>query len=143
MVELGHIALYVTNLDQSVEFYSSVIGLKLAAQEHPIAFFSSPTTHHCLTLIEIGIANGHYKELKPGLYHIAFKAGNSLEELKKIKEKLLEQKVTIVGAADHTVTKSLYILDPDVNEVELYVDVSDAWKDDARALLSPAQLLEI
>ena len=29
----------------------------------------------------------------------------------------------IVGASDHTVTHSLYILDPDGNEVELYIDV--------------------
>ena len=30
---------------------------------------------------------------------------------------------TVVGASDHTVTHSLYILDPDGNEIELYVDV--------------------
>jgi catechol-2,3-dioxygenase len=34
-----------------------------------------------------------------------------------------------VGASDHTVTHSLYILDPDGNEIELYVDVPGVdWK---------------
>ncbi len=35
----------------------------------------------------------------------------------------------MVGSADHTVTHSLYILDPDGNEIELYVDVPGVdWK---------------
>jgi catechol-2,3-dioxygenase len=36
---------------------------------------------------------------------------------------------TVVGTSDHTVTHSLYILDPDGNEIELYVDVPGVdWK---------------
>ena len=36
---------------------------------------------------------------------------------------------TVVGASDHTVTHSLYIEDPDGNEIELYVDVPGVdWK---------------
>ena len=39
--------------------------------------------------------------------------------------------VTIVGASDHTVTHSLYILDPDGNEIELYIDVPGVdWRSD-------------
>ena len=34
-----------------------------------------------------------------------------------------EAGATVVGTSDHTVTHSLYILDPDGNEIELYVDV--------------------
>ncbi len=38
---------------------------------------------------------------------------------------------TIVGTSDHTVTHSLYIHDPDGNEIELYVDVPGVdWKSD-------------
>ena len=38
---------------------------------------------------------------------------------------------TVVGSADHTVTHSLYILDPDGNEIELYVDVPGVdWRSD-------------
>jgi catechol 2,3-dioxygenase len=38
--------------------------------------------------------------------------------------------VRLVGTADHTVSHSLYLLDPDGNEVELYVDVPGIdWKD--------------
>ena len=39
--------------------------------------------------------------------------------------------MTIVGASDHTVTHSLYIEDPDGNELELYIDVQpERWRDD-------------
>ena len=37
--------------------------------------------------------------------------------------RLREAGVPIVGSSDHTVTHSLYILDPDGNEIELYIDV--------------------
>jgi catechol 2,3-dioxygenase len=40
---------------------------------------------------------------------------------------------------DHTVAKSLYLQDPDGNEVELYVDASDVWKSDPQTAAS-AQL---
>jgi len=43
--------------------------------------------------------------------------------------------VRIVGATDHGVTHSLYIEDPDGNEIELYIDVQPArWKDDPGAM---------
>ena len=38
--------------------------------------------------------------------------------------------MSIDGSADHTVSLALYIHDPDGNGVELYVDASEAWKDD-------------
>ena len=58
-----------------------------------------------------------------------------------------EAGVTIVGASDHTVTHSLYVQDPDGNELELYIDVQpEAWRDDpalgVRADQAPAHLSE-
>ena len=49
-----------------------------------------------------------------------------------------EAGATVVGASDHTVTHSLYILDPDGNEIELYVDVPGVdWKIGSRPGLQP------
>ena len=51
---------------------------------------------------------------------------------------------TIVGASDHTVTHSLYIKDPDGNEIELYVDVPGVdWKADPSLLASPVRPLTL
>lgn len=44
---------------------------------------------------------------------------------------------------DHTVTHSIYILDPDGNELELYADVSTDWKSDPKAILAPPKPLHL
>jgi catechol-2,3-dioxygenase len=50
--------------------------------------------------------------------------------------------VTIVGASDHTVTHSLYILDPDGNEIELYIDVPGVdWRSDPTLVMAPVKPL--
>ena len=58
-------------------------------------------------------------------------------------KELIEKKIAITGSADHFVTHSLYILDPDGNELELYADVSDAWKTDPKSILRPTQYLAL
>jgi catechol 2,3-dioxygenase len=46
--------------------------------------------------------------------------------------------------SDHTVSQSLYLRDPDGNEVELYVDADEAvWKADPAAVLSPIKSLRL
>jgi catechol 2,3-dioxygenase len=43
--------------------------------------------------------------------------------------------------ADHTVSQSIYIEDPDGNWIEIDVDVSDAWRSDPQAVATVAPLL--
>ncbi len=50
----------------------------------------------------------------------------------------------MVGASDHTVTHSLYIEDPDGNEVELYIDVQpEVWHENPSAVFSPIKPLRL
>jgi len=52
--------------------------------------------------------------------------------------------VPISGMSDHTVSQSLYLHDPDGNEVELYVDADEAiWKKNPAAVLSPIKPLRL
>jgi catechol-2,3-dioxygenase len=45
--------------------------------------------------------------------------------------RLEEFAVPVLGATDHGVTHSLYLLDPDGNEIELYIDVPGVdWRSD-------------
>ncbi|MDD5083531.1 MAG: VOC family protein [Candidatus Moranbacteria bacterium] len=141
--ELGHIVLYVTNLTRLADFYRDTLGFTQIACDRQTALFSSGRTHHELLLIEIGGPPKVKRGVEPGLYHIGFKIGDGTESVKQAYKELLEKGVTIVGSADHSVTHSLYILDPDGNELELYADVSDEWKTNPAAILKPTQYLSL
>jgi catechol 2,3-dioxygenase len=144
--ELGHIVLYVRDLEVSRHFYADVLGWKqIGSVEGQMAMFSSGRTHHELLLIEVGpgaapIPSGS----RVGMYHFGLKIGTTDEELREALEALQEAGANVVGAADHTVTHSLYITDPDGNEIELYIDVQpEIWREDPQAVLAPTRTLRL
>ena len=141
--ELGHIVLYVTNLKQSADFYRDTLGFREIAREEGVAVFSAGRTHHELLLIEVGGEPKRSLVPRAGLYHIGFKIGDGQESLRDAYKELKEKGVAMVGATDHGVTHSLYIKDPDGNELELYADVSDEWRTNPKAILSPAKGLKL
>ena len=55
--ELGHLVLYVSDVERSAAFYGDLLGWKPVfgpAPGMPVAAFSSGRTHHELLLIEVG-----------------------------------------------------------------------------------------
>jgi catechol 2,3-dioxygenase len=144
--ELGHAVLYVRDLERSRHFYRDVLGFPEIGGAMPgAAAFGSGRTHHELLLIEVGddaqpVPHGRHV----GLYHLGFKIGTTDDELRAALQELQAADVTVVGASDHTVTHSLYIHDPDGNELELYIDVQpEVWHDDPTAVLAPTRPLRI
>ena len=144
--ELGHIVLYVRGLERSRRFYGEVLGWnEVARMGGQGAVFSSGRTHHELLLLEVGdraapIAPGP----RVGMYHFGLKVGETDEELREALDRLTEAGVKVNGAADHSVTHSLYIEDPDGNEIELYIDVQpERWRDDPQAIVSPPRALRL
>jgi catechol-2,3-dioxygenase len=141
--ELGHVVLYVSNLKRSADFYRDTLGFREIHRDSGTALFSSRRTHHELLLIEVGGSPVQRGYPTPGLYHIGFKIGASHEDAKNAYRELKEKGVTIVGTGDHHITHSIYVLDPDGNELELYADVSDEWKKDAKAVMKPVRHLDL
>ena len=139
--ELGHVVLYVTNIEQSVSFYRDILGFNMIAGGHGFSAFSSGRNHHEMLLIEVGGEVKEKRHLEPGLYHIGFKIGDGPEAARAVYKELKEKNVPIVGTTDHGVTHSIYILDPDGNELELYADVSDSWKTNPAAIMAASKRL--
>ena len=146
--ELGHVVLYVKDLERSVHFYRDILGFHPIAmpegRSFPAQAFTSGRTHHELLLIEVGEEAPHPGlGHRAGLYHVGFKVGETDDELREALGVLQREGVRVVGASDHTVTHSLYILDPDDNELELYVDVPGVDWSDPAAVMSPVKPLQL
>ncbi len=146
--ELGHIVLYVRNLARSAAFYGEVLGWDVAFPVTlgiPAAAFTSGRTHHELLLIEVGDdAAAVPAGRRLGLYHFGLSVGDSDDELRAVRDHLVATGVTIVGASDHTVTHSLYVLDPDGNKLELYIDVPGVdWRSDPTLIVAPVRPLAL
>ena len=151
--ELGHVVLYVRDVDISSYFYREVLGWRPITEGSrgslPFrgAAFNSPggRTHHELLLIEVGpdaVAIPHGRRV--GMYHFGLKIGSSDDELREAVRALQQSGVTVLGATDHGMTHSVYVADPDGNEIELYVDVPGVdWEDPTlwtNPVLRPLQL---
>lgn len=133
---LGHAVLRVRDLERSLAFYRDALGLKEVARYGTrMVFLSCGENHHDLALQQIGKGAPDPNPAAVGLYHLAFKVGDNLRDLIEMKAKLEGAGVQIVGASDHTVSKSLYVLDPDGIEIELYIDEDPAiWKANPQAV---------
>jgi catechol 2,3-dioxygenase len=78
------------------------------------------------------------------MYHFGLKIGSTDDELRDAYTELQAAGVNIVGTADHAVTHSLYITDPDGNEIELYIDVQpELWREDPSAVVAPIRPLTL
>lgn len=143
---LGHVVFYVKDLKRSLAFYRDLLGFTEIGRifDGKAAALTSGRTHHELLLIEVGEAPRTPSGRRLGLYHIGIKVGDSLAELRDAEQELKRAGVPIAGMSDHTVSQSLYLKDPDGNEVELYVDADPKiWRDDPAAVLSPIKPLKL
>jgi catechol 2,3-dioxygenase len=134
--KLGHAVLKVRSLAVSVPFYRDVLGLtEMARYGDQMVFFSCGDNHHDLALLEVGSAAASPVSGQVGLYHLAFKLGDSLDELRVFRDHLAAHGVALAGQADHRVSQALYCHDPDGIMIEVYVDADPAlWRDDPGAV---------
>jgi len=146
MTELGHVVYYVRNLQASLKFYSEAVGLQISGRifNGRAALLTGGRTHHELLLIEVGEANGPMRGKRIGLYHVGWKIGDSLEDLKQVRDRILAAGYSIDGLSDHTISQSIYLRDPDGNEVELFSDnPAFEWKNDTSWMSAPVKPLTL
>ena len=132
---LGHVVIKVRNQERSEAFYHGVLGMPIATrmEDEQMTFFSLGDNHHDFAIAELGEGANEPPLHAPGLDHVAFKIGDTIDELREAKARLDAHGVNAF-AVDHEITQSLYCYDPDGNLIELYIDTSDAWKTDPAAI---------
>ncbi len=146
MPELGHVVLYVRDLKRSVEFYTHIVGLTPKGNlfNDRATMLTGGRTHHELLLIEVGDAPGPLSGRRVGLYHIGWKIGESLDVLRAARQRIVTLGHQIDGQSDHTVSQSLYLRDPDGNEIELYVDDPQVdWRESNAWMQEPVKPLKM
>lgn len=120
---LNHAVLYVREVPRSVAFYRDVLGFEVIMEMGggKAAFLRAPesTNDHDLGLFGIGAdaAASAAGRTSVGLYHLAWEV-DTLRDLETLAGRLAAAGA-LVGASDHSTTKSLYGHDPDGLEFEV------------------------
>jgi catechol-2,3-dioxygenase len=143
---VGHVVLKVRSLARSVPFYRDVLGLRQVADldgrwGRMVFFSATGENHHDVALLEVGEEAPVPPRNAVGLYHVALKIGDRLDDLRAAKAHLEAHGVRIAGVSDHRVSQSLYLADPDGHGLELYVDADPAvWRSDPTSVATVAPL---
>jgi catechol 2,3-dioxygenase len=134
--------LKVSNLEKLIHFYESILGFKLVRLESKIAFLSSSSSENkdssrfLVVISELkdnAVSIFNHKPRIAGLYHFAILLPERryLAYFLKHIQKNLNPKY-YEGMADHAVSESIYLHDPDFNGIEVYSDRDPnkwKWKD--------------
>lgn len=128
---ISHVQLRVADLERSLTFYRDLLGFRVVRDEGRTLHLSTRLRQGSggqtgapehLTLREVpGLARRPRQPRTAGLYHVAWLLP-SRADLGRALLGLSDARYPLTGAADHTVSESLYLDDPDGNGVEIYAD---------------------
>lgn len=121
-MEVGHVGLFVRDLDRMCEFYIKYFGFAVTdfvrSPERSITFLTTdPTSHHQFVLVT-GRPEGETPKL---MNQLSFRL-KTLAELQRVYAQLVEDKVSGLDPITHGIAWSVYLPDPEGNRIEAYVD---------------------
>jgi catechol 2,3-dioxygenase len=136
---VANVRLNVYSVERSLHFYRDLLGFQVIGKSSEdnalLAPIDSNNKNHLLQLSRVDtshrVIEGEQSPIQQaGLYHFAILLP-SRRHLANIFRHLTENsnQLYFEGAADHSVSESLYLKDPDSNGVEIYRDrVQSEWK---------------
>jgi catechol 2,3-dioxygenase len=134
---LGAVSLTVSNLDRSVAWYQTSLGLRVHTHDATTATLGDGE-FTVLELVEDLLARPAGRHA--GLYHYAL-LYPTREELARAAIRLSVTQTPIEGASDHRTHEAIYLPDPDGNGIELAADRPKAdWPADLGYAGGPAAL---
>jgi catechol 2,3-dioxygenase len=137
-VRIGHVHLKVADLDRALGFYRGILGFEIMQRMgDTAAFLSAGGYHHHIALNTWESLGGSPPpDGATGLYHTAV-VYPTRAALAAALRRVLSARIPLEGAADHGVSESIYLRDPDENGVELYCDKpKERWPRDPHGNLA-------
>lgn len=140
---VGHVVLGVRDPQRAIAFYTEALGMELVnfLEDMQMGFLSFGERDHDLAVIKVP---DDAPVGSAGLAHTALEVDGGVEQLRELQARLVEHGAQVEFTADHVVTKSLYLLDPDGNRLELFCQVMPgaAGKDYLHNVRSPADVMQ-
>lgn len=115
------IDLRVRNINESINFYSYLLGFKIEEKKRNQVFLSADEERTYLISLTEAENLKPRNPKDPGLFHTAFRLP-SRKELARVFLRLFNNKIKFQGFSDHLVSEAVYLSDPDGNGIELYTD---------------------
>lgn len=122
---MGKAAFAVADLERSINFYTTIIGMVVLERNGNTAMMGVGST----PLLELrGIPDAQRQPARStGLYHMAILLP-SRQDLGRTVLHLARTQYPIQGASNHLVSEAVYLADPDGNGLEIYRDLPrDQW----------------
>lgn len=120
-MHIARVALRVSDLDRSIDWYGRVAGLTLRERENGTAAMGAPDGGPVLLELRQASQPGQAPRRAAGLFHTAF-LYPSRAALGAALQRIVAGRESFTGASDHAVSEALYLDDPDGLGVELYRD---------------------
>jgi catechol 2,3-dioxygenase len=133
-MKIGHVSLNISNLSRSLDFYESILGFKRVdrpSRGKALLFVGDNNSSYLVELLQVNTTDANSDNVsrmnsssrRAGLYHFAI----LLPERKFLADILQNlgdkrDQIHFDGLADHLVSESIYLRDPDFNGVEIYSD---------------------
>ena len=122
---MGAVHLSVADLDRSLAFYESVVGLSALRREDGLASVGTAERELLVLSEQPGAppSRGH-----TGLYHFALLVPER-PDLARWLAHAARDRVELTGLSDHFVSEAIYLNDPDGHGIEIYWDrPRDVWE---------------
>jgi catechol 2,3-dioxygenase len=124
--KVAHVVLGVRDPQRSIDFYKRVLGMDCVNffEDMQMGFLTfGDERDHDIAVVKVPddqpVGNS-------GMSHTALEIDGGEAELRQLYERVKAEGAQVEFAADHLMSKSFYILDPDGNRIEIFSQQVDA-----------------
>lgn len=121
-ITFGPVHLEITNREQSVRFWKELIGMQLRVDAETVEL---GTENETLVVLH-PVAKSRFRSGHSGLYHLAVHVPNE-PEFARVLARLIEYSWSI-SPTDHTMSKAIYLEDPDGITVEITLETPERFR---------------